>query len=333
MSGKQRRTGTVGGIIDVELLVQIAHLYYDEGMTQQKIAKKLNMSRSLVSKLLAKAKEKGIVKVTISDEVSRPHQPLEARLKKLFGLSEVIITPADSGANNQKLAQEAGRYLTMRLSEVTKAAVSAGRTTREIAEYLSVPKSYFHVVFVPMSGGLSDEYSEIEANSVSELFAMKCGAKSMRLHAPILVDSAQAKDILKKQYFIKNTLDAARAADIAVVGIGNTFRYAEVKEAYLHGYNAGELPDSKHIKGDLSYNYFDKNGNAVDNTWNSLLIGLSLEEIKRIPEVICVADEVVKAESIYIAAKSGLINTLITNEMVAQKVLWYHAKSYGLNTK
>lgn len=184
-----------------------------------------------------------------------------------------------------------------------------------------------------MSGGLSDEYSEIEANSVSELFAMKCGAKSMRLHAPILVDSTQAKDILKKQYFIKNTLDAARTADIAVVGIGNTFRYAEVKEAYLHGYNAGELPDSKHIKGDLSYNYFDKNGKAVDNTWNSLLIGLSLEEIKRIPEVICVADEVVKAESIYIATKSGLINTLITNEMVAQKVLWYYAKSYGLNTK
>lgn len=89
-----------------------------------------------------------------------------------------------------------------------------------------------------MSGGLSDEYSEIEANSVSELFAMKCGAKSMRLHAPIQVDSTQAKDILKKQYFIKNTLDAARTADIAVVGIGNTFRYAEVKEAYLHGYNA-----------------------------------------------------------------------------------------------
>ena len=104
MSGKQRRTGTVGGTIDVELLVQIAHLYYDEEMTQQKIAKKLNMSRSLVSKLLAKEKEKGIVKVTISDDVKPPHQPLEAQLKKLFGLSEVIITPADSGANNQKLA-------------------------------------------------------------------------------------------------------------------------------------------------------------------------------------------------------------------------------------
>ncbi len=319
--------------MELELLVRVAHLYYDEELTQQAIAKKLNMSRSLVSKLLAKAKEKGIVKITISDEVNRPHQSLETQLMRLFGLSEVIIVPSDSGADNQRLAQEAGRYLSRRLSEVTKVAVSAGRTTREIAEHLSVPKSYFHVTFIPMSGGLSEEYATIEANSVSEVFAMKCGSKSMRLHAPILVDSAQAKEILKKQHFIKNTMDAARTADIALVGIGNTFRYAEIKEAYLHGYNAGELPDSKHIKGDLSYNYFDKNGKAVDNTWNSLLIGLNLEEIRKIPEVICVADEVVKAESIYIAAKSGLIHTLITNEMVAQKVLWYYAKCYGLNTR
>ena len=44
--------------MDLDLLVQVAHLYYHEQMTQQAIAKKLNMSRSLVSKLLAKAKEK-----------------------------------------------------------------------------------------------------------------------------------------------------------------------------------------------------------------------------------------------------------------------------------
>lgn len=192
--------------MDLDLLVQVAHLYYHEQMTQQAIAKKLNMSRSLVSKLLAKAKEKGVVKITISDGINRPHQPLEAQLKKLFGLGEVIVVPADTEANSQKLA-------------------------------------------------------------------------------------------------------------------------------YLHGYNAGELPDSMHIKGDLSYNYFDKHGRAVNNTWNSLLIGLSLEEIRAIPEVICVADEVVKAESIYIAAKSGLIHTLITNEMVAQKTLWYYAKNYGLNIR
>ena len=44
---------------DTHLLIEIAHLYYDEDLTQQQIAKKMNMSRSLVSKLLAKAKKSG----------------------------------------------------------------------------------------------------------------------------------------------------------------------------------------------------------------------------------------------------------------------------------
>lgn len=155
----------------------------------------------------------------------------------------------------------------------------------------------------------------------------------MRLHAPIVVDSVQAKEILKNQYFIKNVFDAARTADIALVGIGSTFRYAEVEEAYLHGYSEFDISSSKVIKGDLSYNFFDKYGKVYDCKWNDLLMGLSLEEIRKIPEVICVASETEKAESIYIAAKNHLIHTLITNESVAQKILWYRAKDYGLSTR
>lgn len=117
------------------------------------------------------------------------------------------------------------------------------------------------------------------------------------------------------------------------MGIGSTFRYAEVEEAYLHGYREFDISDCKIIKGDLSYNFFDKHGKVYDCKWNQLLMALSLEEIKHIPEVICAATETEKAESIYIAAKNHLIHTLITNESVAQKILWYRAKDYGLNTR
>ena len=42
----------MGGSDDTRLLVEIAHMYYDDQLTQQQIAKQINMSRSLVSKLL-----------------------------------------------------------------------------------------------------------------------------------------------------------------------------------------------------------------------------------------------------------------------------------------
>lgn len=315
---------------DVNLLTRIAHMYYDEGMTQQTIAKKLSISRSLVSKLLTRAREMGIVTITIREEVRRPFQDMEEYLKRALGLHAVILVSGEEGGSRREVAAEAGRYLTMRMDEVSKVAVASGRTVMEIASSLPVTKAYFHVTFVPMYGGLSAESAKIEANSVSETFALKFGAKTMRLHAPILVDSEESREVLMKQYFIRNVLDAARTADLALVGIGSTFRYAENKEAYLHGYSEDDIRDSKSIKGDLAYNYFDKNGNLFDCKWNRLLIGLSLEEIRQIPEVICAAAEAEKAESIYIAAKHGLVNTLIASEAIAQKLLWYHRREYHI---
>lgn len=44
----------MSGTTDIKLLAKIARMYYEEDMTQAAIARKLNMSRSLVSKLLQK---------------------------------------------------------------------------------------------------------------------------------------------------------------------------------------------------------------------------------------------------------------------------------------
>ena len=52
---------------EVRMLAEITRLYYEEEWTQQRIAKKFNMSRSLVSKLLSKARKIGIVEIIIHD--------------------------------------------------------------------------------------------------------------------------------------------------------------------------------------------------------------------------------------------------------------------------
>lgn len=311
---------------DLKKLAEIARMYYEDDMTQNAIAKKMNMSRSLVSKLLTKARDKGIVKITIYDELKKPFQEMETYLKKTFGLSNLIIVPSTPNNDHHEIALEAGRYLAMHLEHVNTIAVSGGRMMHEIASNMSVNKSYFHTTFVPMAGGLGDEHSKLEANSVSEIFAIKCGAKNMCLHSPIIVDSSEAKEMLLRQYFIRTVLDTARSADIALVGIGNTFRYAEVQEAYHHGYENAEMLDTSIVKGDLSYNYFDKSGRLYDCKWNQLLMGLNLNEIRKIPEVICAASEIEKAETIYIAAKYNLVDTLIINEDIAQRLLWYRTR-------
>lgn len=41
---------------DIDLLVEVARMYYDQDLTQQEIADKIYVSRSRVSRLIKKAK-------------------------------------------------------------------------------------------------------------------------------------------------------------------------------------------------------------------------------------------------------------------------------------
>ena len=52
---------------DIQKLVQIAKMYYIEGMTQESIAKIIGISRSTVSQLITEAKNAGLVQITIKD--------------------------------------------------------------------------------------------------------------------------------------------------------------------------------------------------------------------------------------------------------------------------
>ena len=107
-------------------VVEIAHMYYDDQLTQQQIAKQINMSRSLVSKLLNKARAEGIVEITIRDDMVHSYRNMERKLKETFGLQDVILTDtANSHYPRKRVALEAGKYLARKLPTVHYAAVYA----------------------------------------------------------------------------------------------------------------------------------------------------------------------------------------------------------------
>ncbi|MGY5190548.1 UNVERIFIED_CONTAM: helix-turn-helix domain-containing protein, partial [Bacillus amyloliquefaciens DSM 7 = ATCC 23350] len=67
--------------------------YYTDGWTQQEIAKKLNVSRPVISKILQKAKDVGIVEVYIKDESIHTVE-LEKQLETTFQLTEAVVVPS-----------------------------------------------------------------------------------------------------------------------------------------------------------------------------------------------------------------------------------------------
>ena len=90
-----------------ELLVQVARLYYEHDLSQNEIAKKINLSRPYISKLLHEAKQAGIVKIKIEDPVMSENW-LERKLRVYYGLNKVIVVPKVEDINPLQQVGEAG---------------------------------------------------------------------------------------------------------------------------------------------------------------------------------------------------------------------------------
>ena len=94
------------------MLGRVASLHYTHGLTHQKIADLLGLSRVQVTRLLAKAVREGIVEIRVhSDESIFPD--LQIALAEKFGLKQVWVSPGfdDEEKNMESLGAVAAQCL------------------------------------------------------------------------------------------------------------------------------------------------------------------------------------------------------------------------------
>ena len=113
---------------DMKLLVEISYMYYEEGAKQSDIGKKYNISRSLVSRYLKKAREYGIVEILIHDELLHPYYELEQKLKKEFSFKDAICVESTDyrPAQKRRVANAAAQYFLKQLKEFDVVSITGG---------------------------------------------------------------------------------------------------------------------------------------------------------------------------------------------------------------
>ncbi|TDF98586.1 sugar-binding transcriptional regulator [Paenibacillus piri] len=309
------------------LLVKVSTLYYADGLNQQQIAERLGISRPQISRMLAAAKAEGIVQITIRNPFSE-EQVYERAISEVFGLRDVLVVQVPDADQDQQLidlhvAREAASFLEGVIRDRDIVGVMAGRTIASVggALHYSVKKD---VKFVPLVGGWGAEGASWHANSNTRLFAERLKARYLLLNAPAIVASRQTRDLFVREPEIADVLNCAKQATIALVGIGQVSRKATIVES---GYFDRQNIEDVRALGALSNictSFLDANGRDVPHEAALRMIGISVAELRRIPNVIAVASGRDKTEAIVSALRGSCIHALVTDMATARRLLDWH---------
>lgn len=301
---------------DLELLLKVAQLYYEQGLTQNEIAKKLFISRSNISRLLAQAREAGIVEIKIHYPFERKRR-IEVDFNRRFHLEEIRIVDLGNRSGFElytATTKLAATYLNLQLNNDSVLALTCGNSICGMVHELR-PRNYLtgmHVV--PLMGSIENSNIILEGNYLVRQVAEIYGCCQHAIMAPFRVDDAVMCQKLKDRPAIRETLGLAENATIMCTGIG-----CETQKGYL-----AESEDIFVKEGAVGYiagYYFDKWGKILDlpELYSRLVCaGLKMFEIP----IRCaiVADEK-KAYATLAALRGGLVNALITNSVVADKII------------
>lgn len=311
---------------ELAVIAEVARMYYIEGMSQLDIANILFFSKAKVSRALRIAREKHIVEFQINYPLKRSIQ-LETKLKREFGLKEALVVSdlydnQSTEISIKRIGEMAANYLDETLKDGDSIGLAWGRTMHQTVRQLK-PSSPRRIQVLQLMGNSMDDYNlEIDVTTLTEGMARAFQGTAVRLYAPMYVNSDIVRKELLREPIIRKTMDKIRNVDYAMTGI------ADVSLEYPKSTWAGYLTEHKKQdlirKGAVGYlcGYFlDKNGNKLSDPINDKIIGISFEDLKKVPYVIAVAGGLDKTNSILAALRGNLIHCLITDSRIAQKLL------------
>jgi len=308
------------GKSEILRLVEISRLYYEEGLTQAEIAKKLDISRPAVSKLLSEAKLRGIVKIEIKS-------PLESNENLLQTLAErynlegglIVQTGASEPALRKRFfTSQASEYVEKMIHEVIHVGLGWGSETGGIIDELhTIPQvTQENGTVCPLLGSAPNDIKWFQSNELVRIFSNKTGYTPYYLPAPAFPMSVHNKRLFEQTNEYKKVSSLWDRLDMALLGIGT---YPSVPDQATAARFGNKLKKEGAV-GMMATYYFDRHGRFIESE-NDIVIRIPLEALRKTRIVLAVGSGLEKIHAIIGALKTGLITYLVTDEETAQKVI------------
>jgi DNA-binding transcriptional regulator LsrR (DeoR family) len=304
-----------------DLIAWVAWLYYADQLTQKQIAEVLALSRASVVKLLQEARERGAVSIRLNIEATGRTRIARA-LRHEYGLAAVTVIPTlPDAALPARLGDAGARVLAEQIRPGDVVGVAWGRTVLSVARAILPPDAATPLTIVQVLGSSPGSTADFSPELCSSLLAGRLLARCANLLAPAVLSTPELRDRLLAEPALVKQFGLIRSANRILFGVGDLGPAATVRAAELAEAGVIDAYVAAGAVGAVIGRFIDAAGRHVAGELDGRMIGLTLDELRRVPGRLCVAGGPAKVAAIRAALRGGYVTHLVTDAATAESLL------------
>jgi DNA-binding transcriptional regulator LsrR (DeoR family) len=309
---------------ELRVMTKIAKMYFEWNLNQTEIAQQLGMSQATVSRLFKRAKDEGVIRISIQAPPG-VNTNLEEKLVKRFGLKDAIVVDSLSEDENQimrDLGAAAAFYLETVIKDQEVIGISSWSSSllAVIDALRSLPGKQ-GISVVQILGGVGNPSAEAHATRLTARLASLVGGTAVFLPAPGMVGSEATLRVWLEDRYVQEAVQLFDRVTLALVGIGAVEPSPLLSQSgnILTSEEQAELK-KQGAAGDVLLRFFDLHGKPVESSINQRVMSMTLEQLRSVPRSIGIAGGQRKYHAILGALRGGWINVLITDRATAEQL-------------
>ena len=311
-------------IDELRLMTKVARMYYGMRLKQIQIATQLDISQATISRLLKHAQDEQIIRINISIPAGI-HSDIEGELERIYGLKEAIVV--DGVMDDEQILKDIGSAAAFYLEQTIKpneviGVSSWSKTLMAMVDAMNPLSNQNGRQVVQILGGVGNPSVERHAVHLIRRMAVLVQGEPVFLAAPGVAGSAETKQLYLQDQFVSAAIAKFPKITLGLVGIGSVVP-SEMLANSGNIFSAQELDELHQMGavGDICLRYFDANGNAIQTPMAERVIGMDLDQLRRIKRCVGVAGGKHKVAAIRGAMRGGLINILVTDINTARELI------------
>ena len=311
-------------IDELRLMTKIARLYYVDHIRQTEIADQLDISQATASRLLKRAQDEQIIRINVSAPPGT-YADLESQLESTYGLKVAIVVESLSDEKQimRDLGSAAAYYLntTLKPNEVIGISSWSATLLATVDAMMPITKP-IEAQVIQILGGVGNSTVESRAVYLVNRLALLVQGKAILLPVPAVVGALDTRQLYLQDSFVKGAIERFASVTLALVGIGS-IEPSDLLASSGNVFSAQELESLRNLGavGDVCLRFFDADGAPIQTPLNDRVIGMELEQLRKVKRSVGIAGGKRKLAAIRGAVRGGFINILITDLFTAQELV------------